>query len=227
MIVSQSEVLAMVRKAAIGSGLSAGVAIDLARAAVWLCGHGFDGVGCALTSLADQPVPALARRAGTGEPHRSHWPHWVASNARAALDARLGVDLVVSGAAPDGVRFEDCDVPLIVLGTAAVASIEHPRTFEIRSTDVAEPMGDADDSVRCVVDRGVAWGGVPPAVRSMTLVAVEAGGCDSLPVIERVAEVAVEPRTWKRAGAAAALTYVPSTAASRAAGAGAGLTDND
>ena len=198
----------MVRKAAIGSGHSPGVAIDLARATVWLCAHGFDGVGCALLGLEGEPRSTLCEGPTGG---------WKAPSARCVLDARAGIDLIACGAAQAGVTFTAGDAPLLILGTAAVASREQQCAFEL----VWDGRG------RCVVDRGAARGAVATSPDSVTVGVASPATAADAPAIEPVAEIEVDPKTWQRASALAARTYVPSTAASRAAGAGAGLTDND
>jgi len=212
MIVSQSEVRALVRKAAVGAGQPPGVALDLARSAVWLCAHGFDGVVAALAALADDPESRLVSRSGAGG------DTWVAADARLALDGRAGLDLLSAGVAPGGVSYESPDAPLVLLGAAAVASGEQGCGFVL----------SCDGVVSAVLDRGVAQGHIEPDTAEIRVEHRAADRVESdLDPIEPVDEIAIDPEAWQRASELAAKTYVPSTAESRTAGAGAGLTDND
>lgn len=208
MIVSQSQVLAMVRKAAVGSGLNAGVAIDLARAAVWLCAHGFDAVGSAVRALDGELAPTLARS--------DDGSAWVAERARVAVDARVGLDLIAAGAAPGGITYLAPDVPLVLVGAAAVTSREQGGAFVLRW----------DNSTSCVVSGGTVRGEIVTAAASVHVALAEADDADG-PAIVPVDQIEVDAAQWERVSALAARTYVPSTEASRTAGAGAGLTDND
>jgi len=55
MICSQNEIASMLYKASVGSGRSVGLAQDIARAGVWLCCNGHQGVAVTLEHLRSEP----------------------------------------------------------------------------------------------------------------------------------------------------------------------------
>lgn len=210
MIVSESELLAAARKAATGAGCPAGIADEISRATVWLCRHGLDGVGAALAGLQDADAA----------PPRLLPGHQIAfGDARAAMHGPSAIDLLVAGAAPDGITMHDLDSALLLVGLTGVAATAHAQEFVLQDragnrTRVSSsgPSGDLHLDPMEVRVHGAA-----PQ--------------DSRPVGEResarLTSLNVDDQLWSCLNTYAARTYVPATEQSRIAGAGAGLTDND
>lgn len=120
---SHNEIAALAHRVAVASGFPHGVAADLGRAAAWLCGRGFDGLGV---------VMATSGPAGCAGPAM--------------------LDLLVSGAR-DELRSTGMDAPLLLVGLCGVWAIDHGGDFAIVVGDAdyraatlrAESIGPAFD----------------------------------------------------------------------------------
>lgn len=210
MIVSSNELLAAAHKATTGAGYPTGIAEEVSRATVWLCHQGLDGVTASLAGIEDANVT----------PPRLLPGQLIAfGDARAAMHGPSAIDLLVAGAAPDGIVMYDLDSPLLLVGLAGVAAASHSAGFTL--TD--------EDGKRCVLSP-VGFDGdahLTPAKVHLRATTPQ----DFTPEGKREsagrAGIEVDDRLWSRLSEYAARTYVPATEQSRIAGAGAGLTDND
>ncbi len=202
---SVNEIRTTVQKAAVGSGLPPGIAEDVGRAAAWLSARGLDGVGAALAAIG--ATPGGTHDAGTaGQRTR------VVSEGVSALDQ-------VALSAPDAtVKLSGLDAPALFLGLAANAAADYGLGFEIS-------FGDGG-TVICSPEGTRMSEGIPDPGCDVTITAKPDSLCDNEP-LPTTDGVVVDDKSWAEAAALAAKTYVPSTEASRLAGAGAGLTDND
>ncbi|HVZ01177.1 MAG TPA: DUF3726 domain-containing protein [Dongiaceae bacterium] len=220
MLTSLNEIEMTVWKAARGAGLSWGLAEEMAQAARWLADRGFAWaepmVAClaAVESCAGRlPVPVLCEGA------------WVPPAGAAAMSPALAGPLLSDLAcevAPDApFRLRRVAQPLLILPFAARAAADLGRDFilawdgasysclrsELRAAARTEPPPAVAD-----VSLSAGQGTIPDLVRTI------AGGARHA-VVPEAAEAALE--RWVHR------TYVPASAESRLAGAGAGLTDND
>lgn len=200
---SLNEVEALARKAARGAGLSWGLSEEAGRATRWLIAHGLPGAEvllAALTRLDGLPHAAVAPLDGW-EAHEVLCPVTTGA-ALADLGAAAGGDL----------RLGPIVAPLLVLPFLT----PFPVTLSwdgvrLGLRDGAVVLGGAPDGVRAVVAQAVRIGSGPPQGHA-------------LPLQDR-AELDAE--TVRGLDAFAQRTYAPATEASRIAGAGAGLADND
>ncbi|MBI1416250.1 MAG: DUF3726 domain-containing protein [Limimaricola sp.] len=200
---SLNEVEALARKAARGAGLSWGLAEEAGRATRWLIAHGLPGaevLSAALTRLDGLPHDAVAPLDG-----------WQARDVLCPITT--GAALADLGAAGGGdLRLGPVAGPLLLLPFIA------PHVVTLSWDGVRLGMRD----------EAVILGGAPDGVRAAIAqsVRIETGPAEgrALPLQDR-AELDAE--TVSRLDAFAQRTYAPATEASRIAGAGAGLADND
>ncbi len=211
---SLNEVEVTAKRAARGAGYSWGVAEEAGKAARWLCGHGLDGCGLLaflLEQISDCSIAAVSPVSLKGV--------WVgASHRLCPLTA--------------GVTLSDCaarlDDDVVVM------------------TDVMQPalVIPFADGVSRQIGSGVSvtWGGLTAIVYSgalnlegaeETLYAPAAGRLRVQPYgavhhpLPLATRAIPETAHWDVLNRLAHRTYAPATEASRALGAGAGLSDND
>lgn len=203
---SLNEIEVSCRKAAVGAGIPVGLGEDIGKAAAWLSARGFDGAGAAVNSIK-AGMRLAAGEIGTDV---------VTFNAaRAAIDGPTAMDFLLAKVAPS-VVLTDVDAPLLIIGLAGVAAAESDVCIDVEV--------DGVHHVALVPD-GLA-----------SVIGSEIGGSLRLSLTNRVAKAVDNPSTsgievskdaWDLISELAQKTYVPETEASRLAGAGAGLTDND
>jgi len=207
-IVSGNELLAAAHKAAVGAGLPTGIAEDVSQATVWLCRHEVDGVQAALAGLANADDASARLVPGNAIAF---------ADARAAMHGPSALDLLVAGAAPDGVMLHDLDSPRLLVGLAGVAAGLHHMGFVIRD----------DRGAACTVSGEHLAGefALDPTRVHVRIAAPQ----DATPEGEQAStgQIVVDEIMWTRLNEYAARTYVAATEQSRVSGAGAGLTDND
>lgn len=213
--VSLAEVDAMCRKAAQGAGFSCGMAEEAGRAARWLAAYGLPGPE-ALAAVLKAVDGAVARYAPgpAGTPWQSQAGRLCPVAAGAALSDRA---LEIAR----GARFYvgPVIVPLLVVPFLARAARDLGCLIEMAGSGfrlVATPEGPACTS----------WGNLCSAREAALSIAV----ADAPPCAPRQAGSAAHPvevALWRALEAFAQRTYAPASAASRRAGAGAGLHDYD
>lgn len=209
MRVSFNEIETTLRKAAIGAGFPVGLAEDCASAAAWLVGQGHDGVESVLEAVRDemqkQAMPSAIGNA------------WVFPDAGIAMCGPSAIDLLMAAACQE-VRLLKADSPLMMIGLAGVAAGNYGREFSLEN--------DAGCSVQISAGGMSLTGALPSPGANLSLTCREDSrvGMRTPALLQGAI---VDDRVWREALALAARTYVPSSTASRAAGAGAGLTDND
>ncbi len=202
---SLNEIRMTVQKAAVGAGLPAGIAEDVGRAAAWLSARGLDGAGAALAGIR-------ATSSGTHDAGAADQCARAVSEGIAALDQ-------VALSAPDAtVKLSGLDAPALFLGLAANAAADYGLCFEI---------GFGNGGVVLCSPGGTRMPeGMSDSGCNITITAKPDSLCDNDPS-PTTDGVVVGESLWAEVSTLAARTYVPSTEASRLAGAGAGLTDND
>jgi len=206
MNLSLNEIEGGVRKAALGAGLSVGLADDTGRAVAVLQAYGFDGISAALAGFANTGLAARP----------------VIKNSDATFDAGnpipnavSALDLVAAGVVKR-VLMRAIEAPLLVVGLAAIAAQDQGGGFVV---------GVGSSGFALVSGGGIAIEGV--LASGVTEVTISRSRPDGTvrPRPDHIPDV--PPAIWAQVQALAALTYVPATEASRLSGAGAGMTDND
>jgi hypothetical protein len=212
---SLNETEALCRKAARGAGFSWGLSEEAGRAARWLESHGIAGT-MALAGL-------LERNDGADYAN-------LAPLTRAPIWCATGGQLcpIISGAALCDQANAVSQGRVVTLGPIgwpvllmpfldAISTLTHHaikmtwdgvtvtvRAGNVRVDGLARLMGAAVETVRCTVTDDQPRNGLPTRTRAT-----------------------IRPDVLARLSTLAARTYAPATEASRIAGAGAGLTDND
>ena len=204
------EIETTTRKASVGAGLPHGLGEDIGVAAAWLTGQNYDGVEAALNSIRTGMSKAEMSVDDKGI--------MVFSNASIAVCGPSVIDLLTGEKSCIEVHLHKPDSVVLLFGFAGVAASQRGCIFrfdfsngtkvQVSSGKVVEngevPGSSSDVVVRCYEDK-----------QGLSISQIPLGG------------VEVNIETWSELAALAARTYVPESNASRAAGAGAGLTDND
>jgi len=198
------------RKASIGAGMPEGIGEDIGSAAAWLAGRNYDGVGAALKSIRAGMSKAEMNTVDKGI--------MIFPDAHVAVCGPSIVDLLMGEKSCSKVHLLQPDSAILLFGIAGVAASQHGCVFQFDFSTGTKVLVSADS----VVEHGELpgsgfdlfascyrgeWGG---SITSMPLDGVE-----------------VKDEIWREVAALAAKTYVPESKASRVAGAGAGLNDND
>jgi len=214
---SLNEIEAMGRRAARGAGLHWGIAEEAGKAVRWLAGHGLPGSEL----LAD----LLARNSGLG--CEALGPVWIDGvwQARSGWLCSLIAGVSLVDRADEFARgrvFElgPTTVPVLLAPYAARAS---------RATGAAVEVFWPGVTLTVTPDGGLAVRGASASVVARSAERARCQQCAEPPVIAPPghARHVVDAESWRRLDALARRTYAPATEASRLAGAGAGLSDND
>jgi len=216
MAFSLNEIEAMGKRAARGAGLSWGLAEEAGKAARWLTARGLPG--------PEELVDILTRNDGKS------YEELVPESVEGVWRARGGrLCPLVSGAAL-------CDRAAEIAAGREIefGPIARPLLLASYAAGAADLTGTAIElswagAVMIFTPEGVSIEG--------DLAALTARGADSVHCRRAKTAVGVSPldtpsrevdaETWSRLNAFALRTFAPATEASRLAGAGAGLTDND
>ena len=207
---SLNEIEMTLLKAARGAGRPMGVAEDLARAGVWLCRLGCNGVSIAIDTLEASERQELAiEYAGRESRLREGEAMQV---VLALIDFALSEQEQVVRL-PTGLP-----VPQILIGAAGQFSSQYGLSFSVVFGKATEVLISPDGVSVIPLDLPME---TVVSIRTLSTVGDSAihQFINHRPIVDAV--------TWSRAEALAALTYVPASEQSRVGGAGAGLTDND
>ena len=214
-VVSLSEVDAMVRKAARGAGYAWGMAEEAGRAARWL---GFAGVnpsplfGC-LFDYVDGKVPASIPAVS-----RSPW----SSEKGILCPISTGVALAdrrASFTAGSAVQLGKTLCPVLLMPFLAWIARSCSLGVQVRADAISIAWGEGGCS-------GTDLGSLQRVGQTAVEIAFEDGG-NLEAITPPTAGVSTEISDWRRLDEFAKRTYVPATEVSRLSGAGAGTTDND
>jgi len=214
---SSNEVQSLIRKAIIGSGFDTGIAEDVSRAGVWLCQHGYEGADIILDAIGKtQNSLAISKN----NESYSFGDICVMSKGTSIIDTLIAQLATTKECEANLINI---DSPLLLLAFAAITSEEHDIAFEVKFSDN---------------DRTIS---IPKDAHLMGNKIEFKNGCDGVikcTTLDKKSEmfkaklvtessISISTKTWHSLQALAAKTYVPASEASRLAGAGAGLTDND
>lgn len=204
------EIETTTRKASIGAGLPVGLGEDIGEAATWLCRQNYDGIEAALKSI----------RAGMGNrvANTVIGDSVIFPNAQIAVCGPSVIDLLVGEETCHSVQVQKCDSITLLFGLAGVAAGRHSCAFRFDFSNGSSVLVSADN----VSENGV----VPQTACDATVTAEQGEKPAAIAAMSNVGfDIADE--LWREVSELAARTYVPESATSRVAGAGAGLTDND
>jgi len=222
---SLNEIEAMARKAARGAGMSWGLAEETGKATRWLALHGLPSLSALVALLARQdavPYDAIRPRempSKTAEgPDIRRWQAQSGALCPIATGAALA-DLAATISGARQVKLHALDTPVLLLPFLARAAryAGHGYALEIEGHETIRLYPDGPDLSDA------------PALDARGHAVVRA--CLKPrrypPPTPEVSGIEVADDLWTRAEAFAHRTYVPASDASRIAGAGAGLSDND
>ncbi|EAP75795.1 MULTISPECIES: DUF3726 domain-containing protein [Roseovarius] len=212
---SLGEIEGLAKKATRGAGYSWGLAEEAGRATRWLCAMGLDGAAALAQVLAacDRAEPSMIRPARLAAP-------WAAPGGRLcpiSAGATL-CDLAETLAAGEVITLEDVIEPLLLYPFVAAAAEMTGTGLRLSYEGVTITRFERCSYLSAADPR-----------RPLAALA-EVARADSAPrglPVRRAWRGHIEPGDAARLGAMAHRTYAPDTEASRLAGAGAGLTDND
>ncbi|MDI3336693.1 DUF3726 domain-containing protein [Defluviimonas aestuarii] len=209
---SLNELEAMSRKAARGCGLSWGLAEEAGRASRWLAEHGLPAPRLLADLLVQNDGVAygdLVPDCGA-EPWSAHAGRLCPLIAGAALSDRL--QAIAPG---EAIRLGRCAVPVLLLPALA----NGPETYVVAWDGVSVGVGP---------DRVTVDGSAEAlSLRETDSVKIRRGEAAKGRTLPEKARCDIEPDAIEVLQRFAHRTYAPATEESRAAGAGAGLTDND
>lgn len=210
MMRSLNEIDTTLQKAAIGAGLPVGLAEEIGHAGAWLAARGHDGVRAVLMAIHDgmstPPIPVKDS------------DRLVFSSARIAVCGPSAIDMLVGDDSVDEVLLLNVDSPLLIIGLVGGAS---------QSYDLEMTIGFGNGSKASLVAGDLVMTGPVPAAGTDAVITI-CQTVDKTPTNKIATRgVLVGDEIWHEADALAARTYVPSTKASHARGAGAGMLDND
>lgn len=214
---SLNEVEGLAGRAARGAGLAWGMAEEVGKAARWIAACGLDWAPSLVTLLRDEVELA--------PPHLPLAQPWRAAPPAVALSPiATGSLLADLGEAAGEIELGPCAHPLWLLPFAAHAAAAIHAAVVVGWEDVSVTVwpygGDvAGDpaALKAALARRVSW--VPLQPGTVAVQPVETLG--------RAGRSRVGPDAWQALATIGARTYVPASAQSRSAGAGAGNIDND
>lgn len=212
---SLNEIASMGKRAARGAGYSWGLAEEAGKAARWLAAH-------------DLPGPELLAELlirNDGRDYETLVPEIDNGQWKAGSDLLCPL---ITGAAL-------CDRASEISsgGRVELSAVAMPLLLAPFAAGIAELTGTAvrlswADTELTVTAMGIAIKGLPAAsARRAEKVRCEVVGRAGPVPAAKIAGRTVDAETWTRLAAFAHRTYAPATEASRLAGAGAGLSDND
>ncbi|MEQ8665599.1 MAG: DUF3726 domain-containing protein [Rhodospirillales bacterium] len=214
-VVSFSEVDAMVRKAARGAGYAWGMAEEAGRAARWLVAHGTEG-----PTLFNDLLTLVDGRTEEFTPDVSRSPWMSASGVICPVSAGAALsDRAANFAAGSTLALGETAFPVVLAPFLTWIASTRNLTIVIKAGGASAKLHAAGQSQEGLedlarVDRGAV---------NLTLFAVSSGS-----MLEKSSRgVPVEVGRWRRLSDFAARTYVPTNEQSRRSGAGAGTSDND
>lgn len=216
MTFSLNEIEVTGKRAARGAGYSWGLAEEAGKAARWLTVHDLPGpemLAELLTRNDGRPYEALAPEPAAGPWQSRSGPLCPLISGAALCDRAQEI------ARGQAIELGATAYPLLLVPFAAAAAKLGAMTILLIWPDVRVEVG-AD---------GFALEGDASALTARSVECVRCckgdGGMTMAPV--NLPGRAIAAETWSRLGAFAQRTFAPATEASRLAGAGAGLQDND
>lgn len=231
---SLNEVELSVRKAAVGSGMPHGIAMETGRAAAWLAVAGLP----ALTLAADALEAYAEGRTAIGQAHNSGAGWWIAADDTPLCPCHAGIiaaDLLNAGV--DTVCLVSVSAPLLLVAVVAVVCQDRVATVMLggpETSDAATVLVEQGAvSILSGGDLAEAWS-TPSDVTIQLALSPSPETCPDRVSGDRRARERVlaegapaEPEAADRIARLAARTLVPASETSRERGAGAGRIDSD
>ena len=207
---SANETQSLVRKAALGMGYDTGVAEDLGKATAWLCVREFDGTQAVARSIADGPSLTFTRD-NEGE-------YLVFKDLQIATGGPGIIDIAASGELPVKIGLQGVKSPLLLFGLAGICARHYGFDITVAAVDGSAAISTDGTTIR---------GSIPPDGYDLIITCQKLDAGAAVGAIPLTTAFSCDDETWSSLSKLAARTYVPASEASRARGAGAGLTDND
>jgi hypothetical protein len=207
-----NEIEATAKRAARGAGLSWGMAEEASKATRWLCAQGIDGaavLAAVLEQTEGKPASDMRPQSLSGE--------WQAEGGRLCpLLAGASLSDCAAGLADARITLQTVSHPAMLLPFAAAIAGQLGQTVTLEWEGCA-----AVTDGRAVSIAGDALLDAKAAGASASL-----GGTLGTPM-PQATRAAPDAAAWESLNRFAHRTFAPATEASRLAGAGAGLSDND
>jgi hypothetical protein len=216
MTFSLNEIEAMSKRAARGAGLPWGLAEEAGKATRWLAAHGFAGPEILLDNL-DQ-IDGKSTADGAPVSVGGVWRAPSGSLCPLVSGPAL-CDLAGEIAEGHEIIFGPVLQPVMLAAYMGSAAKISGANFELRWDDVVMIIGPTEASV--------VSGNANLQARSAESARCGVATHSISEPMERTARCNVGPQILSRLNTFAMRTFAPATEASRIAGAGAGLTDND
>lgn len=208
-----NEVEALAKRAVRGAGMSWGIAEEAAKATRWLCRNGIDGAGL-LSALLDHiqgKTEQDLRPAGTSGVWRAvdaaHLCPFLAGAALSDCAAKLK-------GAPIAMQQVSFPALLLPFMASAAAQLDCVLTLECDAGSAS-----TDGNLLALTDDALLQAASADVVIRIVGLTGE--------TLSQVNRAIPAPEAWDTLNTYAHNTYAPATEASRLAGAGAGLSDND
>ena len=216
------------RKAIIGAGYTTGVAQDISRASGWLCVQGVDGASILLGILGETALKPSVSVVNNNS--YSFKNVCVLSCGPSVIDILVSELKGQTGEDKKSqIELSNIDAPMLLIGLTANAIKEFNLTIEVVfSTSEAitfSPstinLADSLMNLNVVLSSGV------DAIMKCSKAKNTNQIKEDLGMNDEKKSILISEETIRLLDTFAAKTYVPASEASRLAGAGAGLTDND
>ena len=224
---SLNELESTMHKAIIGAGHSTGVAQDLSRAAGWLCTQGIDGAALLLDVLGQ---PAIKPSVSIGNDGNYEFKDvCILSSGPSIIDILVSESKSSSdGTKESQVHLSNIYAPGLLIALAANATQEFRVQIEILFSSgetivLSQPTMGASQNLKDIELQTGVDAVLKCSVSEVSNTSVQ--GEETIDVEGK--PISISESTIQLLNTFAAKTYVPATEASRIAGAGAGLTDND
>ena len=207
-----NEIEATAKRAARGAGLSWGMAEEASKAARWLCTQGFDGAAL-LAAVLEQ---SDGRPAGELRPQSLQGEWRAASGTLCPLLAGASLSDCAARLADGRITLQAVSHPALLLPFAAAAAAQ-----------LGQPVTLEWDGCAAVTDgKSVSIKGEAVQQPLTAGATASLGGTLGAP-LPQATRATPDAAAWESLNRFARRTFAPATEASRLAGAGAGLSDND
>ncbi len=207
---SLNEIDALCRKAARGAGHDWGHAEDAGKAARWLEARGVNGAECLVNCLeGGSAAPGVIKTSGAA---------WHADGGLSPIVAGAGLATHAATLAKRAIVLHDVHYPGLLIPFAAIIETQTRRAVSLAWSGFA--LVAATGATSAQLKKAMAIDHAATVTCTLT-------DTPTAPEPQALGRATLSAGTYAQLDALARRTYAPATASSRAAGAGAGLTDND
>ena len=207
------------RKAIVGAGYDIGLAEDVSRASGWLCANGIDGATLLFDALGKTVI--IPKVSVSPNSISSFKDVCILSCGPSVIDILVS-DFKQNTEEKSQIHLSNIDAPFLLIGLAANAMRDYRVTIEILfSSGEIIMLSPSSVNLNAVAPQS----GVDAVLKcSLPKLSNQQEG---IPIKDEKKSILISEKSVQLLDTLAAKTYVPASEASRLAGAGAGLTDND